>query len=62
MIAGIDARPARLFNLATLLNVARIVNRVQTGEYSLPVARRFQGDIAIYGSRNGTISGIDSMM
>jgi len=62
MIAGIDARPPRLFNLAALLDVARIVNRVQTGEYSLPVAGRFRGDVAIYRIENGTISGIDSMM
>ena len=48
ILGGIDARPARLFNLSGFLNVARIVNRVQAGECSLPVARRFQGDVAIY--------------
>ena len=49
MIAGIDTRSARRFNLAGFVHVAGVMDVVQTGKDTLPVSRRIQCDLTIDG-------------
>ena len=49
MVTGIDARPARRFDLARFAHVARVMNIIETSENSLTIARRRQRHVTVDG-------------